>query len=54
MNKFLHWAKKQSTWKAMAVLAGVVGYNIAPERVGEVLTAVGVVYGGIAAFWDKE
>ena len=54
MEKFIHWLSQQSTWKAITVLAGVIGYNIAPERVGEILTAVGIVYAGIAGFWDQE
>ena len=54
MAKFIDWLSQQSTWKAIAVLAGVVGYQIAPERAGEILTAVGVIYAGIAGFWDQE
>ena len=52
-SKIVTWLKQQSTWKAIAVLAGVIGINVAPDQIGDVLTAVGIVYTGIAGFWDK-
>ena len=42
MDKFVDWLKQQSTWKALAVLAGVIGITVAPDRIGEIATAVGV------------
>uniref|UniRef100_A0A6M3XNH9 Holin n=1 Tax=viral metagenome TaxID=1070528 RepID=A0A6M3XNH9_9ZZZZ len=54
MDRIANWLKEQSTWKAIVVLLGVIGYHVAPERVGEILTAVGVFYALIAGFWDGD
>lgn len=47
------WIRQPSTWKAIVVFLSLAGVAVAPERVGEILKAGAVLYGGIAAFWDK-
>ena len=53
-NKFLEWLKQQSTWKAIAALLGVAGIAAAPDRVGEIAMAVGVIYAFVAGVVDTD
>lgn len=39
--------KEPSTWKGLAILAGVAGWNIAPEMLTQIGTIVGAVIGAI-------
>ena len=54
MDKFLLWLTEQSTIKAIIVLCGVIGLQVAPDKLTEILTAVGVLYGGVAAILDRD
>ena len=53
LEKFIQWLKQPSTVKAIVLFAGLVGVNIAPEKMNEIITAAIVLYGGVAAFVDK-
>jgi hypothetical protein len=42
--------KEPSTWRGLAVLAGVLGVNISPEQSTAIMTVVGLIYGVIQTF----
>ena len=50
---FLIWIKQPSTIKAIVIFAGLVGVGLDPERVQTTLTTAAIIYGAIAAFWQK-
>lgn len=37
---FIERSKERSTWYALATLAGVLGFNITPEYIGEILSGL--------------
>ena len=53
MDAFFKWLTEQSTIKAIIVLCGVAGLQLAPDKLLEIVTAVGVLYGGVAAILDR-
>lgn len=53
IDTVLGWLKQPSTIKAIIIFASLAGVTISPERLGEIITSGVVLYGGIAAFWDK-
>ena len=53
MDAFFKWLTEQSTIKAIIVLCGVAGLQVAPDMLTEIMTAVGVLYAGIAAIFDR-
>ena len=52
-DKFMDWLKQPSTVKAIVIFAGLFGAAVEPQRVTEIIMSAAVLYGGIAAFWDK-
>lgn len=47
-NKWLlDRAREPSTWKGLALLAGIMGVNVAPELLMQIGTVVGAVIGAI-------
>lgn len=52
--QFAEWAgarlSEPSTYKALAVLAGVVGVNIDPDQYQAIVTLCGLIYSAIGMF----
>ena len=52
-TRFIAWIKQPSTIKAFILFAGLVGVNVDPDKMQEIITAATIFYGGVAAFYDK-
>ena len=53
IDKFVAWIKQPSTIKAILIFLGLAGVTISPDKANEIITSAVVLYGGIAAFYDK-
>ena len=45
MNTILTYAKQPSTWRGLAIVAGALGYSVAPGLADAIAAAVGGVLG---------
>jgi len=50
---FLAWIKQPSTIKALVIFASLAGIGLDPAKIQTTLTTAAIVYGAIAAFYDK-
>jgi len=48
-----NWVSQKSTQLGLVALAGIAGYNIAPDQIGQISTILGIVTGAIL-FFNKE
>jgi hypothetical protein len=53
IDKFIEWIKEPSTVKAIIMFIGLIGVTVNPEHIKEIITGATILYGGIAAFIDK-
>jgi hypothetical protein len=53
IEKFITWIKQPSSIKAIVMFAGLAGATLNPDKVQEIITGAVILYGGIAAFVDK-
>jgi hypothetical protein len=52
-QQFFAWLTQPSTIKAAIVLAGLFGLRWQPDKMSEILQAVGILYAGVGAFYDQ-
>lgn len=53
IKRFIEWLKQPSTIKAIILFLGLIGISVDPNRIQEIITGAIVLYGGVAAFYDK-
>ena len=47
------WLKEPSTIKALIAAAGLIGYQLDPTKVSDIVMAVGALYAAVGAFYDR-
>jgi hypothetical protein len=49
----MKYLKEPSTWKGLTILLGVLGLEISPEHIVDIIVAGGTLYGLLAVLWDR-